>query len=164
MRTLSLIIVTFTYLLVGAAIFDALEGPNNEQVKEGLVQLRENLKQKYRITEDDYKMIEVLIEERKPHKTGPQWKFAGSLYFAFVTLALIGESDLASLNFLNSLLIEKSLIISSCIYQINSSPRVWTLNTCYKGRKDVHGGILCHRDPAGPHHVPEHRREDEQVE
>ena len=90
-RTLSLIIVTFTYLLVGAAIFDALEGPNNEQVKEGLVQLRENLKQKYRITEDDYKMIEVLIEERKPHKTGPQWKFAGSLYFAFVTLALIGK-------------------------------------------------------------------------
>lgn len=91
MRTLSLIIVTFTYLLVGAAIFDALEGPNNEQVKEGLVKLRENLKKKYEMTEDDYKVLEVLIEERKPHKTGPQWKFAGSLYYAFVTLALIGE-------------------------------------------------------------------------
>ena len=90
-RTLSLIIVTFTYLLVGAAIFDALEGPNNEKVKEGLVQLRESLKEKYKISEDDYKMIEVLIEERKPHKTGPQWKFAGSLYYAFVTLALIGK-------------------------------------------------------------------------
>ena len=89
-RTLSLIIVTFTYLLVGAAIFDALEGPNNEKVKEGLVQLRENLKMKYKMNEDDYKMIEVLIEEKKPHKTGPQWKFAGSLYYAFVTLALIG--------------------------------------------------------------------------
>ena len=82
--------MTFTYLLVGAAIFDALEGPNNEKVKEGLVQLRENLKEKYGISENDYKMIEVLIEERKPHKTGPQWKFAGSLYYAFVTLALIG--------------------------------------------------------------------------
>ena len=34
MRTLSLIIVTFTYLLVGAAIFDALEGPNNERALE----------------------------------------------------------------------------------------------------------------------------------
>ena len=86
-----MIIVTFTYLLVGAAIFDALEGPNNEQVKEGLVKLRENLKKKYEMTEDDYKVLEVLIEERKPHKTGPQWKFAGSLYYAFVTLALIGE-------------------------------------------------------------------------
>ena len=73
MRTLSLIIVTFTYLLVGAAIFDALEGPNNEKVKEGLVQLREKLKLKYEMTEDDYKMMEVLIEEKKPHKTGPQW-------------------------------------------------------------------------------------------
>ena len=30
-RTLSLIIVTFTYLLVGAAIFDYLEGDNNEK-------------------------------------------------------------------------------------------------------------------------------------
>ena len=59
-QTLSLIIVTFAYNLVGAAIFDALESPNNEQVKEGLVQLRDNLKQKYRIMEDDYKMIEVL--------------------------------------------------------------------------------------------------------
>ena len=85
--------MTFTYLLVGAAIFDALEGPNNEKVKEGLVQLRENLKEKYGISENDYKMIEVLIEERKPHKTGPQWKFAGSLYYAFVTLALIGLNN-----------------------------------------------------------------------
>ena len=59
-QTLSLIIVTFAYILVGAAIFDALEGPNNKQVKEGLVQLRDNLKQKYRIMEDDYKMIKVL--------------------------------------------------------------------------------------------------------
>ena len=68
-----MIIVTFTYLLVGAAIFDALEGPNNEKVKEGLVELRENLKQKYKITENDYKIIEVLIEERKPHKTGAEF-------------------------------------------------------------------------------------------
>ena len=52
--------MTFAYNLVGAAIFDTLEGANNEQVKEGLVQLRDNLKQKYRIMEDDYKMIEVL--------------------------------------------------------------------------------------------------------
>ena len=78
---------------MGAAIFDALEGPNNEKVKEGLVQLRENLKMKYKMNEDDYKMIEVLIEEKKPHKTGPQWKFAGSLYYAFVTLALIGRRN-----------------------------------------------------------------------
>lgn len=89
-RTLSLIVVTFTYLLVGAAIFDALEGPNNEKALEGLEHIRDTLKNKYGISENDYKIIEVLMEERKPHKTGPQWKFAGSLYFAFVVLALIG--------------------------------------------------------------------------
>ena len=95
MRTLSLIIVTFTYLLVGAAIFDALEGPNNEKVKRGLVHIRDKLIKKYDITPNDYQMIEVLMEERKPHKTGPQWKFAGSLYYAFVTLALIGKQAIS---------------------------------------------------------------------
>ena len=35
-RTLSLMVVTFTYLLIGAAVFDALEGPNNERAFEAL--------------------------------------------------------------------------------------------------------------------------------
>ena len=39
-RTLSLIVVTFTYLLIGAAIFDVLEGPHNEETYDGLVQVR----------------------------------------------------------------------------------------------------------------------------
>jgi len=89
-RTLSLIIVTFTYLLVGAAIFDYLEGDNNEKAYKGLEHIRDSLIKKYKISDNDYKVIEVLMEERKPHKSGPQWKFAGSLYFAFVSLALIG--------------------------------------------------------------------------
>ena len=40
MRTLSLMVVTFTYLLIGAAVFDALEGPNNEQAFEALQNVR----------------------------------------------------------------------------------------------------------------------------
>ncbi|XP_041970082.1 two pore potassium channel protein sup-9 isoform X2 [Aricia agestis] len=35
-------------------------------------------------------MIEVVIIENKPHKAGPQWKFAGAFYFATVVLAMIG--------------------------------------------------------------------------
>lgn len=35
-------------------------------------------------------MIELVIIEYKPHKAGPQWKFAGSFYFATVVLAMIG--------------------------------------------------------------------------
>lgn len=35
-------------------------------------------------------MIEIVIIENKPHKAGPQWKFAGAFYFATVVLAMIG--------------------------------------------------------------------------
>lgn len=89
-RTLSLIVVTFTYLLIGAAVFDALEGPNNEQAHEALINIRQEFIEKYNITDDDYKIMELLIIEKKPHKSGPQWKFAGSFYYALVVLTLIG--------------------------------------------------------------------------
>lgn len=46
---------------------------------------------KYNISEEDYKLIEVVIIENKPHKAGPQWKFAGAFYFATVVLAMIGK-------------------------------------------------------------------------
>ena len=35
-------------------------------------------------------LIELPIIEKKPHKSGPQWKFAGSSYYALVVLTLIG--------------------------------------------------------------------------
>lgn len=46
---------------------------------------------KYNITPEDYKMVEIVIIENKPHKAGPQWKFAGAFYFATVVLAMIGN-------------------------------------------------------------------------
>lgn len=36
-------------------------------------------------------MMEVAIIENKPHKAGPQWKFAGAFYFSTVVLAMIGK-------------------------------------------------------------------------
>eukprot|EP00095_Tigriopus_kingsejongensis_P002013 maker-scaffold419_size176504-snap-gene-0.33 protein:Tk02013 transcript:maker-scaffold419_size176504-snap-gene-0.33-mRNA-1 annotation:"two pore potassium channel protein sup-9" len=89
-RTLSLIIVTFTYLLIGAAVFDALEGPNNEKAFEALTEVKQSMMEKYNLTEEDYRVLEVLVTEKKPHKSGPQWKFAGSFYYALVVLTLIG--------------------------------------------------------------------------
>ena len=56
-RTLSLIIVTFTYLLIGAAIFDTLEGGYNEASYDGLVNVRQDFIDKYNMTELDYKVI-----------------------------------------------------------------------------------------------------------
>ena len=58
-RTLSLIVVTFTYLLVGAAVFDALEGQHNEDALEALNLMKNNFKLKYNMSEDEYKIIEV---------------------------------------------------------------------------------------------------------
>ena len=60
-RTLSLIVVTFTYLLIGAAIFDVLEGPTDEETFDGLLQVRKDFIAKYNMTEDDYKMLEIII-------------------------------------------------------------------------------------------------------
>ena len=59
---------------------------------------------KYNISDEDYRMIELLMIERKSHKTGPQWKFAGSFYYALVTLALIGwvNSSYSSYKYLGS--------------------------------------------------------------
>uniref|UniRef100_A0A0A9XJ12 Two pore potassium channel protein sup-9 n=1 Tax=Lygus hesperus TaxID=30085 RepID=A0A0A9XJ12_LYGHE len=89
-RTLSLVVCTFTYLLIGAAVFDALESETERKRCEILTALRDSLLRKYNISGEDYKMIEIVIIENKPHKAGPQWKFAGAFYFATVVLAMIG--------------------------------------------------------------------------
>lgn len=41
---------------------------------------------KYNISAEDYRMMEIVVIENKPHKAGPQWKFAGAFYFATVVL------------------------------------------------------------------------------
>ncbi|XP_073950693.1 TWIK-related acid-sensitive K[+] channel 7 isoform X1 [Choristoneura fumiferana] len=89
-RTLSLVVCTFTYLLIGAAVFDSLESETESKRWEVLSDMRSGLMRKYNITPEDYHMIEIVIIENKPHKAGPQWKFAGAFYFATVVLAMIG--------------------------------------------------------------------------
>lgn len=42
------------------------------------------------MSDDDYRMLEIVVIENKPNKAGPQWKFAGAFYFATVVLAMIG--------------------------------------------------------------------------
>ncbi|NXA23086.1 KCNK9 protein, partial [Ibidorhyncha struthersii] len=60
-RTLSLIICTFTYLLVGAAVFDALESDNEMREEEKLKAEEIRLKGKYNITSEDYRQLELVI-------------------------------------------------------------------------------------------------------
>ncbi|VEL10416.1 unnamed protein product [Protopolystoma xenopodis] len=91
-RTLSLIVVTFTYLLVGAAVFDALESTNEVEESKRLEAEEKDLRSKYNITREDYERITQLSIQLKPHKAGTQWKFAGSFYFATTVITTIGES------------------------------------------------------------------------
>lgn len=89
-RTLSLVVCTFTYLLIGAAVFDSLESETESKRWEFLLNIKHNFVKRYNITPEDYRMMEIVIIENKPHKAGPQWKFAGAFYFATVVLAMIG--------------------------------------------------------------------------
>lgn len=90
-RTLSLILCMFSYLLVGAAVFDALESESESSRRRILEQKRNEMKKKYRFSEDDYREIERVVLQAEPHRAGRQWKFAGSFYFAITVITTIGK-------------------------------------------------------------------------
>lgn len=92
-RTLSLIVCTFTYLLVGAAIFDALESEFEETEREELRNIKRNLTERFNMTSADWREIREYVIRSVPHDAGIQWKFSGAFYFTTIVITTIGEYD-----------------------------------------------------------------------
>lgn len=93
-RTLVLITCTFTYLLVGAAVFDALESKMEITQKKVLDDRKRELMDKYNLSKVHFDELERVVLQLKPHKAGVQWRFAGSFYFAITVITTIGMSDI----------------------------------------------------------------------
>lgn len=91
MRTLALIICTFTYLIVGAAIFSVLESDEETSQMGSLNQTKEVLLERFKLSPAEFDELEKMVLQLKPHKAGVQWKFAGSFYFAITVITTIGK-------------------------------------------------------------------------
>ena len=90
-RTLALIVCTFTYLLVGAAIFDAFESKNEVKEKQKLADAEFAIQSEYNITDEHMEELRLIIIRAKPYRAGIQWKFAGAFYFALSVITTIGK-------------------------------------------------------------------------
>ncbi|EYC24883.1 hypothetical protein Y032_0013g2154 [Ancylostoma ceylanicum] len=89
-RALMLILTTFTYLLLGAAVFDMLESETERYVREEIAFVRERLQRKYNFTSNDMQLFESVAIKSMPQKAGLQWQFSGAFYFATVVITTVG--------------------------------------------------------------------------
>ena len=92
-RTLLLITCTVTYMLVGAAIFSALEYDKDQEERKKYLQIYRRLQRQYNISKFDMGELTRFLHKRKHVEYALEpWSFAGSVYFTAVTITTIGKS------------------------------------------------------------------------
>ncbi|WKY14972.1 hypothetical protein Q1695_000469 [Nippostrongylus brasiliensis] len=89
-RALMLILTTFTYLIVGAAVFDMLESETENYLREEIAHVRERLHKKYNFSSRDFELFESIAIKSIPQKAGYQWQFSGAFYFATIVITTVG--------------------------------------------------------------------------
>lgn len=93
-RTVLLIICSLSYLLVGAAVFSALEYEEDQNRKLETKKLFRDFQAKYNITAEDFTRWAKLQRYQQNIDTNvEQWSFAGSVYFATTVITTIGKSQ-----------------------------------------------------------------------
>ena len=91
-RTFILITSTVIYMLLGAAVFSALEYEKHLDEKKKYREIYHRLKQKYNMTDNDVDDLAKYLHKRRhiEYALDP-WSFAGSVYFTSVTITTIGR-------------------------------------------------------------------------
>jgi len=81
----------FSYLLVGAAIFDALESNTEDLLRRQYQVAEASMLISYNISHTEYVELEDIVIKYQPHKAGAQWKFPGAFYFSLTVITTIGK-------------------------------------------------------------------------
>lgn len=97
LRTILLTICCLSYLLVGAAIFSALEFDYDREMRENMRRIHDTLTRKYNISKEDVKeWLKYLDNKANIDADLYQWSFAGSVYFATTVITTIGKQKLST--------------------------------------------------------------------
>jgi hypothetical protein len=80
-----------SYLLVGAAIFDALESNTEDLLRKQYQVAEASMLMLYNISHTEYIELEDIVIKYQPHKAGAQWKFPGAFYFSLTVITTIGK-------------------------------------------------------------------------
>ena len=87
----------FSYILLGALIFQALEAKNEDNERMDMTMTKEKFKKKYNISEEDMKNFMKKIEEVVDHGYSEEWvrrwSLLGSVFFAGTVVTTIGKNE-----------------------------------------------------------------------